>query len=319
MIWDIQVGVEDIGTPLGWVRSESVGINDRGEVLIVATDEQKLTRSYLWSPSEGWLDIGTLGGDFTRATALNSRGEVIGISEIAPERIRIFYWSRDTGIVNVGGQEAIALNEEGRVLGHSGSFSFLWSLEGGSVRIGDPGLPSRAYALNQAGQVVGQIAAEGGNGTRAFVWTLAGGMVDPWPTREDFPFNVAFEINDAGQALGIASHSNPSEDGLLHDSIGFVWSQETGAQEIDASTFFLPKALNRGGWIAGATVPVAAGSRSPAVWSPATGTVQLATHVDHSVESEIVAINDRGEVAGNFFFLEPGHARAMVWVLKPPD
>lgn len=319
VIWDIHDGVDDIGTPLGWVRSEAVGINDRGEVLIVATDDRKLTRSYLWSPSDGWLDIGTLGGDYTRATALNSHGQVIGISEIGPERIRVFYWSRETGIVNVGGQEAIALNEEGQVLGHSGSFSFLWSLEEGSVRIGEPGVPSRAYALNQAGQVVGQVSAAGGNGTRAFVWTLEGGMVDPWPSREDFAFHVAFEINDAGQALGIASHSSPSEGGLPHDSIGFVWSRETGAQEIDASNFFLPKALNRGGWIAGATIPVATGSRSPAVWSAATGTVQLATHVDHSVESEIVAINDRGEVAGNFFFPEPVHARAVVWVLKHPE
>ena len=80
---------------------------------------------------------------------------------------------------------------------------------------------SVAWAINVNGDVVGW--SMGPNGTRAFVYTTAGGMI-PLPGLPTRPRTVARDINDAGQVVGSANaggtdvgHAVFWKDGVIQD------------------------------------------------------------------------------------------------------
>jgi probable HAF family extracellular repeat protein len=84
---------------------------------------------------------------------------------------------------------------------------------------------SEAYAVNNAGQVVGESGSP--LGTRAFLWTSSGGMVDLNALVPGLPVDVvltgAFAINDKGEivAFGIRNskmnrHQPATADGHIH-------------------------------------------------------------------------------------------------------
>jgi probable HAF family extracellular repeat protein len=90
------------------------------------------------------VDLGTLGGTSSAATAVNDNGQVVGASTLANGSLRAFLWTATSGMLDLG------------ALGGRGS---------------------HALAVNGNGQVVGLNYFEDGS-SRAFSWTAGGGMVD---------------------------------------------------------------------------------------------------------------------------------------------
>ncbi len=168
--------MQSIGT-LGGSYSSAIGINDSGH----ATGESDLsddvdteTHAFYWNGAT-MQDLGTLGGTFSHGHAINNAGWVTGWSEIACGCVRAFIWD-GTQMVDLGtltgGDESfgLAINDLGHVAGYAtdvnfDEHAFYW--DGTTMHdLGAlDGYASKAFGINNAGQIVGSI-----DGSRGFYW-----------------------------------------------------------------------------------------------------------------------------------------------------
>ena len=89
------------------------------------------------------VDLGTLGGTWAVAMDINNRGEVVGFSETASGVVSAFIWTRQGGMTALsdvpGGTRAVAINNQGQVVGDGfGPQGFLWSSDAGVQEITFP-------------------------------------------------------------------------------------------------------------------------------------------------------------------------------------
>lgn len=143
-IWTKDGAKKDLGTAPAPYDGYAVpqGINDAGAVVgychNIATGKD---HAFLYSGT-ALADIGTLGGDFSRATAINASGQVVGFSTTASGSGAAFLYQngtmydlnslipKDSGWVLT---EAISINDKGQIVGY-GTYqgqgqAFLLSLE----------------------------------------------------------------------------------------------------------------------------------------------------------------------------------------------
>jgi len=148
---------------LSYVSPTAVMINAAGHVS--GSYRIETTRSFLWRDGE-FLDLGTLGGDFSNATALNDTDQVVGDSTEVAGESHAYRWSAGelTDLGTLGGtySNATAINEAGQVTGQALTVDveyhpFVYS-NGAMIDLGIPqnGVHGIGRAINAAGQVVGQ-------------------------------------------------------------------------------------------------------------------------------------------------------------------
>lgn len=136
------------------------------------------------------IDLGSLGGGVTLATAVGRMGYITGASvPSGGSQEHAMLWSASSGMRDLGalgdGAIGLAVNGKGEVAGvyyppqSAPPRAFFWSEKTGMVDIGlmAGGTTSTAKGINDAGTVVGW--ADNGQGAlRPFAWTLAGGIKD---------------------------------------------------------------------------------------------------------------------------------------------
>jgi probable HAF family extracellular repeat protein len=135
------------------------------------------------------VDLGTLGGSSSVATAVNVRGQVVGNSTTAGDDVRVqhaFSRTATEGMVDLGtlgggigpGSSAIAVNARGQVVGYSrivdgSQHAFSWTARRGMVDLGTLGGDfSQAFAVNDRGQIVGSSSTADGS-SHAVLWELS--------------------------------------------------------------------------------------------------------------------------------------------------
>ena len=207
--------------PGGGTATGGYSINNLGQAVGISHASTGW-HATLWE-SGAITDLGELpgGSNYSVAMSINDAGQIAGISHSV--NYRAVLWQNGT-IVDLGTlsgtlSEAHGINTSGQVVGSSyvvgGTHAFVW--ENGSMT--DLGtLPggeafSVAYAINDAGQIVGTSLNESG-GNSAFLWEN-GAMTDLGKLAGGPDISNANAINNAGQIVGLSYKGDTTYHAVL--------------------------------------------------------------------------------------------------------
>lgn len=159
--------------------SKAIDINQAGHIVghyNITTDTP--IRSFFWSKETGFIDIGTLGGNYTYARAINDLGEIVGESQNSDGSMEAFIWSPTHEIMGLGigdGNSSVAqdVNNFSHVLGSisipgENNPIFIWSKEDGMQFLNDAETYTVSITIGD-GYVVGQ-KDWGNNEYNATLW-----------------------------------------------------------------------------------------------------------------------------------------------------
>jgi probable HAF family extracellular repeat protein len=145
----------------GTVQSGANDLNDAGQavgstLLVSGPAMTGYTRATLWSGGQA-VDLGTLGGTSSSASAINRNGLVVGASQLAGDTVEhATLWNHgvavDLGASAGASSFASSINDAGLIVGASADRAALWQ---GSSLTFLGGLGTQAADINNAGQVVG--------------------------------------------------------------------------------------------------------------------------------------------------------------------
>jgi len=237
--------MQDLGT-LGGNQGIAQAVNNGGQVAGWAYDAVGTygrQRAFLKNPGEAMQDLGTLGGDQSRAYGINDAGQVVGYAQDGLGNVRPFLKSPGQAMEDLAGQsdnpygEARGINSAGQVVGHS--YKLVETPEGWLVHgnerafLKSPGQPlenlgtlggdlSFAYAINDAGQVVGN--AKNGAGVNLAFLKNPGELMQALQTPAPYIGSFAWSFNRRGQIVGSVSlsgapwsHAVLWDQGIMYD------------------------------------------------------------------------------------------------------
>jgi probable HAF family extracellular repeat protein len=300
---------------LGGTRyyAQPFGFNDLNQIAggSAVTKTNNAQHAYLWTKKEGILDLGTLGGTYSYATAVNDSSEVAGVSRVSGDvAIHPFLWTGPEAMQDLGalpGDDiciANGLNSSAQVAGTcwlttnvKTQRAFLWSSSVGMQELGAlAGELSVANGISNSGQVVGWFFAEDGS-QHSFLWTAEGGVQDLGKN------SGAISINNLGQVVGAANFSSG-----FH---AFLWSVQTGMQDLGSlGGISTASAINDKAHIVGFFRPSSIDTQRAFVWTPKDGMQDLNQLIGSKLSQPLVeasAISAAGQIlagqSDNFTFV----------------
>src|SRR2546430_378765 len=220
----------DLGTWANDTSSQAVGINRDGQAVGFSGDQ---AHAVLWTlpriapppPRFPMRDLGFLPGPYNSSSiayGVNDVGQVVGAGWGAngvgghaflwtngtmtdlgtlggTQSGRAFLWTNGT-MTDLGPSGAYAINNAGKIVGVSGPHASVWN-NGAMTDLGTlGGLSSDAYGINEAGQIVG--GSDSGSGSRAFLWDN-GTMTDLGTLVSDIG-SWSYGVSNVGQAVGVS-------------------------------------------------------------------------------------------------------------------
>lgn len=240
------------------------------------------------------VDLGTLGGESSFATAMNDRGDVVGRSTVADGTFHGFLW-RGGRMIDLGSMSPIDINNRRQIVGtlDDRSNAHLWRA-GRLTDLGTlGGTFSHATAINDRGDVVG-VSATADGPSAPFLWSKG--------RMRKLPLDAVAGINERRQVAG----------GRLHGTAGFHAGvlyrgrfTDLGAGPFDRSNTY---GINDRGWVIGWHFSPARAERGM-LWRGGTAT-DVGTLGGE--RTQLRAINDRGQILGQSQVAD-GNVRPVLW------
>jgi len=161
--------VIDLGTFDGGYWSAAYSLNDDGQATGYGITASGAFRAFIWTPSQGYSGLPTLGGTNSYAMAINNSGMAAGFSQMGSGFVHAFIsngtTTEDLGTLGGSSSYAYGINNLGNVVGYSwtsGGQMDGFLDEGGvmydmnALLIDAPGwVITNLYGINDSNQVVG--------------------------------------------------------------------------------------------------------------------------------------------------------------------
>ena len=284
--------VTDLGTVSGLAPfSQGFGLNDSGEA--VGRTGASITSPFTsQSGSMTALPLPPGGRSSGSAEALdvNNSGVAVGDFTNSTGGVQAAKWQNgvatNLGVTATDQSFAWAINDVGTIVGYGnaqGGGAFMWNPDGSVVKI----FNGQAYAINNAGQVAGEVNNQAVLWQNGITWNL--GYLPGYTSSH------AFGINDAGAVVGWSDFGHPE---------AFVWINGvmTDLGNLSGGTSGVAWDINDAGQIVGWSFR--SGIQNATLWE--NGTAQsLSSLVDPidplfgTVFRGATAINDVGQILVN--------------------
>jgi len=262
-----------------------------------------------------YIDLGTLGGDYSWGNGINNWGQVVGVSETKDGGYRGFLWtgkklnnlgSVDDDLISV----TWSINDRGQAVGFSLGVdsrrqALLWDRNGMHELATLRGTSNDALGINKHGEIVGWSLTQG-DLTHAALWD-SDGVTDLDPHQRVWSW--ASSINKKGDTVGAFGTSEDDIHAVLWDEEGM---QELGTLGGDKSEAFCIN--EKGDAVGWCSLPENLEWHA-CLWNRHGDVVDLGTA--GGLNSEAYAINDHGQAVGLYY---PGagleEIRAFLWTRK---
>lgn len=172
-VWDSTSGITYLPTT-DYLGSWIAGMSDSGVVAGTVALQDQSSRAFVWSADKG-LQVILPDVPWSGAVAMSTGGTLLGSISLAEGIEEVFIWTAELGKVTAwttGPNNPFfphAVNDNGSVAGTTWSpgepeRAFVWNLQTGFTILGE----GRAYDINNAGWVVGQVG--GSDNGQTVVW-----------------------------------------------------------------------------------------------------------------------------------------------------
>ncbi len=289
-----------------------VDINDRDLAVgwgYANTPEGFRERAISWQNGV-FTDLGTLGGNFSRAHQSNNAGVIVGESQDAAGNFRPVVW--ENGVIRAlpplatyqaSGGNAQSINDHGDIAGEDvGDFGFihavLWPVAGGVVDLGVlPGSDmSRARGINSAGTVFGPSISFSNFVTRPTIWASGTMSEIILPAGGRVASNIATGrvFNDAGDFIAeVAPDAFNTGQAIVYRNGAFA----TLAMLPNAShQLSQPYGLNQAGDVVG--MAFGPFNFAPVLWSHDGSLTDLGVPGGRMAAADAHGINNHGLIVG---------------------
>ena len=275
--WSAQTGF--VVLTLGGSSSLASDISANGIVSGAAdTPGETEVLGFIWTPANGLVTIGDLGGGYTVPLSVNSSGVVIGDALTAEGRDHAFMWTAAGGMVDLDptGLDDSAgrfVTEDGSLIigsisAETGQRIFAWTKTTGLVDIGTLGRDMLPEIMNRQGALTGRVFREDST-SGTFFWSQENGLEEIASLGGDEMSPTA--INDAGTIVGFGTTAS----GETH---GFVWSKADGLVDLGTlgGDFSWASDINSSGLVTGYS-KTASGDDHAIAWTADGGVIDLGT------------------------------------------
>jgi probable HAF family extracellular repeat protein len=246
-------------------------------------------------------DLGTLGGPSATAVDVNNFGQVTGSSTLNAEPTSHAYrWSAATGMVDLskpgcsGNSRASAINNKGQVVGQNEGHGFFWSPQTGMLDIGTVSSDPRAGSSAEVINDAGMVAGSELDSpfNEIAIRWTRAGGIHGIGTLPS-DFTFATDINAAGHIVG---ESPFTPGGLPH---AFLWTQRNGLLDLGtgSNNSSIALAVNDHDVVVGGTQERFVNAGNGFIWTRASGLVELKSQ-SPDVGSVALDVNNRDQVVG---------------------
>jgi uncharacterized membrane protein len=224
-------------TPVpGFQQTQALGVNNASVAVGLATSSTDdnnpgLVEALRWNTDGSVDDLGNLGDNFAEAEDINDAGVIVGESAVFDSNGVVkgaaFLFDPTVGHMialplpsGMTASDATAINRDGLVVGSGQDpagtvHAVKWDAQTHAATVLDAGpLGSVASGINASGTIVGN------DGFQAVLWpagsTVLHALVSPIPNS----VSVARDINDAGEAVGVAVTANLDSQAVFWDASG---------------------------------------------------------------------------------------------------
>jgi probable HAF family extracellular repeat protein len=253
---------DDGSTVLSTSVASAAAINNAGQVAGTVRISLGVEHAFLWTETGGLVDIGTLGGSVAMPYDINEDGVIVGKSTTSAGDNHAFRWTEDDeweDLGTLGGTHSFAVDvsDSGMITGYSQKIDDSWHAFAytdalGMVDVGAGDVGSKAWFVNEEGQIAGNAENTTTSGTREdpFLWSTDDGLEDLG--------NMGYTGASSGRPTGF--NDLGMLVGQMKDSTGwysaYLWTEddEYESLEVPGTTSYnyaLAQDINDLGWIVG--------------------------------------------------------------------